>query len=89
MDDNHTVSNWVGNVVSGAAIGASWIGMIPTVMTVIASSVALVWYLIQIYESATVQRRIAQRRVRKLAHLKARVILMEAQGRPALPGPGD
>jgi hypothetical protein len=45
------------------------------------------WYCIQIYESATVQRIIATRRIRKIARLKARVIMMEAQYRAALQQP--
>lgn len=80
---DHPVSQWLGNVISGAAIVASFVGYIPG----IAACVALVWYFIQIYESATIQRWLAGRRIRKLARLKARVIMLEAiNHRPLLPG---
>ncbi len=53
----------------------------------IAAAVGGIWYLIKIYESATVQRWVNARRVRKLARLKARVIMLEAQGREPLQMP--
>lgn len=85
MDSQHNISQWIGNSVTGGAIIATLIGVIPAA----AATVALIWYLIQIYESATVQRWLANRRTRRLARLKARVIMLEAQGRPALPSPLD
>lgn len=81
----HSISQWIGNGLTGGAIVATLIGVIPAV----AATVALIWYLIQIYESATVQRWLANRRTRRLARLKARVIMMEAQGKPSLPSPFD
>ena len=87
VEDNHSLSQWVGNGVSVGAIVSSWAGYLPTIAAVVASFIAAVWYIIQIYESATVQRWVALRRTRKLALLKARVILMEAQGKHPLPGP--
>lgn len=83
MNQDSNFSLWISNVFGGGVIVSTVAGWAPP----IAATVALVWYLIQIYESATVQRWIALRRVRKLARLKARVIMMEAQGKPPLPGP--
>jgi len=80
MGQHDNFATWFGNAISGAAIVGTIAGWLPS----IAAIVALVWYLIQIYESATVQRWMATRRHRRLAKLKARVILMEAQGKPPL-----
>jgi hypothetical protein len=69
-----TIDKWVGNVVSGAAIFGSFLGWLPG----IAAFIAFVWYLIQIYESATVQRWLAARRLRRIAALKAKIVVLEA-----------
>jgi hypothetical protein len=37
------------------------------------------WYLLQMYESKTVQGWVRDRRLRKLARLKARAIMLEAK----------
>lgn len=89
MNSDHSFSQWLGNAVSGGALVATWIGWLPTIMTMVASSVALIWYLIQIHESETVQRWIATRRLRKLARMKAQVLLLEAQMKAPLPGPAS
>lgn len=81
--DQHSVSQWVGNGFSVLAIVGGFLGWAPA----IGALVAAIWYSIQIYESATVQRWVANRRVRKIARLKARVIMMEAQARAPLPLP--
>lgn len=81
--DSSTINQWLGNGLSAGAIISTFAGWTPS----IAAIVALIWYLIQIYESATVQRWLANRRVVKLARLKARVIMLEAIARrPALHG---
>lgn len=85
MNDHHNLSNWLGNIFATGTIVATLAGWVPVVGALIAAS----WYLIQIYESATVQRWLAARRARKIARLKARLILMEAQQLPPLPGPFD
>lgn len=79
METNHTFSHWIANFVSGGAVLSAVIGYTPA----IAAFVGLIWYLIQIYESSTVQRWIAGRRIRKLARLKARVIMLEARAHTA------
>jgi len=73
--DHASVNQWLGNVFSAGAIIASVIGLIP----VIAAFVGLIYYLIQIYETKTVQRWVHARRSRKIARLKARVMMMEAR----------
>jgi uncharacterized protein HemY len=83
MLDHQSLSQWVGNVISGGTVIGVLAGFVPAV----AAFVALVWYLIQIYESATVQRWRATRRARTLARLKARVLMLEAQAKLPLPGP--
>lgn len=83
MDDGHSISQWVGNGLGGAAIVTSLVGFLPA----FAAMIALAWYLIQIYESKTVQHWLLMRRSRKLVRLKARVLMMEAQGKPPLQGP--
>lgn len=83
--DGNAINQWLGNIVSVAAV----IGALAGWVAPIAAVVALIWYLIQIYESETVRRWAATRRARKLARLKARVLMLEAQSRRALPGPDD
>lgn len=73
MDSNH-ITLWLGNTASLAAIVSAMLGWAP----LFAAIVAAVWYLVQIYESATVQRYLASRRARKLARLKAQIVALEA-----------
>lgn len=77
MDSSHSIQAWVGNLFSAGAIAGALLGWLP----IIAAAVGAVWYLIQIYESATVQHYLAARRERKIARLKARVLMLEAQKR--------
>ena len=83
--EHHNISQWVGSAISAAAILSSMLGWAPA----FGALVAAIWYLIKIYESATVQRWMHTRRIQKLARLKARVIMLEAQSRSALPWPED
>jgi len=87
MNADHSLSQWLGNTIGAGTLVATWVGWLPTIATMIASVVALIWYLIQISESATVQRWAQNRRIRKIARLKARVIMLEAKGLAPLPGP--
>lgn len=75
MDHEHNFTLWISNVIGGGTILATLAGVVPA----IAAGVALVWYLIQIHESATIQRWIKGRRVRKLASLKAQAMMLEAK----------
>lgn len=83
MNVENPISNWMTNLVSGGAVAATLLGYVPS----LAAIVALLWYFIQISESETVRRWVAARRTRKLARLKARVIMLEAQSHAALPMP--
>lgn len=87
MEDHHSISQWLANIAGTSAIAASLIGWLPTIASLVAGVTAFIWYAIQISESATVQRWRATRRTRKLARLKAHVLLLEAQMKPPLPGP--
>ncbi len=86
------INMWVGNGASLGAIIISFAGYIPA----LAAGVALVWYLIQIFESPTVQRWLRSRRTRQIARMKAQAakltaqaLIMEAKTRGQLPGPGE
>lgn len=70
-----TILSWVGNGVSLGAIATTLAGLTPS----IAAVVAIVWYSIQIFESATVQRWIAKRRQRRLARLRAALLALETE----------
>ena len=70
------------NAVSVSAIAFSWvaywIGLAPVIMTTLASTVALGYYALVIYNDPMVKRWRHERRLRKIAHLKARIIGLEA-----------
>lgn len=70
--DFHTV----GHTVSAGGVGIallSLIGWIAPVAAVIASVVAVVWYSIQIYESDSVQKWLAMRRIRRIRRLQNKI----------------
>lgn len=79
------ILSWVGNGASVGAIVSTLAGWLPPA----AAFIALIWYVIQIYESNTVQAWVRNKRTRKIARMKARVLMMEAQNKPALPGFDD
>ena len=83
MNGDHPFATWIGNVLGGGTLLATAVGWMPSAITLIASLIALIWYVIQISESETVRRYRAGRRARRIARLKARVILLEAK--PPLP----
>lgn len=74
MEHSFNIQSWVGNGISLGAIAISIFGYIPA----IAAGVALVWYLLQIYESATVQIWLRRRRRRLVLRLQARIASLEA-----------
>jgi uncharacterized protein HemY len=74
MNSEHNFTLWISNLVGGGTILATLSGFVPA----LAAVVALVWYLIQIHESTTVQKWIRGRRLRRLAHLKAEAMMLEA-----------
>lgn len=73
------VFQWVGNVVSLGAIAGTLIGWLPF----FAAFVAIVWYSIQIWESATVRHYLANRKMinkaKKVARLRAKEKVILAQ----------
>lgn len=73
---NHeSVGAWIANTISVAAVlGALW-GVIP----VLAAFAALIWYVIQIYESRRVQHWLKMRRAQRLADMRAQVEVLERQ----------
>lgn len=82
---DQTASSWAGNIISAGAIITSFMGWVPG----IAAIVALVWYVIQISESQTVQRWFLARRQRKLASLRAKLLKLEGSEPLALPPPAE
>lgn len=75
LNSNSPISYWLANIFGTGSIVAAAAGFVPA----FAAGVALVWYLIQISESKTVQDWIKGRRVRRLAKLKARALMLEAK----------
>lgn len=71
--------NTVGDVFAGGAILTSLLGYLPAIAAVI----GVIWYLIQIWESKTVQdwyaRRAAARKIAKIASLKAQQKILTAE----------
>lgn len=79
---DHTLIYWLGNFASASAIVTTLLGILPSV----AAIVALVWYLIQIYESQTIQVWIAKRRVQRIARLQAKLLILTSKPAPLPPG---
>ena len=73
MFDSNPVISWTGNIAGLATIIASFAGWIP----VFAAGIALIWYVVQLFESKTYQKWLQSRHLRKLLRAKLRVITME------------
>lgn len=74
MDEsNSPIGTWLAHIISIFAIGGSFFGLIPAV----AALLAVIWYLIEIYESRTIQKLIRVRRLRKLVRLRAKAVALE------------
>jgi len=71
---NLDLSNLAAQGLSLAAIVGAFMRLVPEV----AAFAALVWYIILIYQSATVQHWLHARRVRKIAKLKREMAKLEA-----------
>jgi len=76
---------WAGNIFSLGAILGAFVGWLPA----FAALIALAWYLIQIFESHTVQRWLHTRRERKIAYYTARVHQLRAQQKKLDPASDD
>jgi hypothetical protein len=83
MDWQH-FNTWFGNIASASAIAGTLVGYFPA----IAASVALVWYLIQIAESETVRRYLANRRTRRIAKLRAKLMVLDVKHDVEVPPSG-
>lgn len=70
---DHPVTYWIGNSVALGAIVSTIIGIIPAV----AALLALIWYVIQIYESETTKLWLAKRKARKIIRLKIALAKLE------------
>jgi len=69
------LSHWVGHLVSVGAIIGTIAGYLPAVAAII----AMLWYLVQLYESGTVQSYLRGRRDRKIAKLTMELARWQAK----------
>lgn len=82
MDQHNSITTWLSNILGAGTIITAIIGIMPA----LAAAVAMTWYAIQVYESRTVQAWVRERRVRKIAKLKARLLMLETRPLPLPPG---
>ena len=75
MENELDLSHLLGHIFSAGAIIGTFIGWLPGVAAV----VALIWYMIQIYESKSVQNWLRTRRMRRLAAYKIAIAQLEAE----------
>jgi TctA family transporter len=70
-----------GHLFSVGAILGTFVGWLPGTATII----ALIWYVLQVYESKTVQRFLHARRMRRIASAEALLVRLRDQekSRPA------
>lgn len=78
MQQGHTMeglnwSTWLGHTLSPIAIVGTAAGYFPYFAAVLAAT----WYIVQLYESKTVQASIQSHRRRKAAKLRAKLMLVE------------
>lgn len=74
MDSLNTFVNWIGHTLSISALLGALLGVFPAA----ASLVALIFYLFQIYENKTFQGWLSARRQKKIAVLKAKLLVLMA-----------
>jgi chromate transport protein ChrA len=84
MDIHERMNTIISYVVAPGVLVATVAAALPP----LAALVAIVWYLVQIYESKTVQRWLATRQQRRLARMKAAVMMAEAKLLPMPPEMG-
>lgn len=70
---NDPIVSWLGNGISLGMILSTLIGWLPA----IAALIGVIWYMVQIYESKTVQRWIDNRLRKKLLKLHAEAAKLE------------
>lgn len=44
------------DITAAGSTGAVWMGMLPEMLTVIATALTIIWFLIRIYETDTIQK---------------------------------
>lgn len=64
---------WAAHIVSPAALVATMAGFFPQITAV----VVFCFYVVQLYESKTVQRWLASKREKRLRRLRAKIALLE------------
>lgn len=82
MDEHSNTITWIISTAASSVVITTVAGLIPP----FAAFIALIWYFIQIYESDTFKRWNASRRVRKIARLKAHLLMLESKPAPLPPG---
>ncbi len=73
FENQFDLSHWTGHIISLFALTGSLFGVIPA----IAGVAALIWYVIQIVESRTVQEWVHRRNARKIVKLQAELAALE------------
>lgn len=73
MERENSAIQLIGHTVSLGTL----LSVIAGVLPVIASMVALIWYIIQIFESDTWCRRVERRRLKRMAKLRAELVALE------------
>ena len=73
MENQFDVSHWIGHIVSLFALTGSMFGLLPA----IAGVAALAWYVIQIWESRTVQEWAQRRNHRKILQYAAKLAALQ------------
>lgn len=69
---------WVaGHVVSPVAIGFSWLSLLPAAVTLAATTVALIFYTLEILEMERVKRWFRKRKQRKIWKLRDKLAELE------------
>ena len=73
FENQFDMSHWAGHLISLFALTGSLFGVNPA----IAGVAALIWYVIQIYESRTIQDWVQKRNARKIVKLQAELAALE------------
>lgn len=73
--------NWISHGLAGVSFMAVF-GLVPVVLGVVATSLAILWYGIQLHENATVKAFFRRRRQRKLDKLQAQIDALRDKNPP-------
>ena len=75
MESHNSLISWTVNGVAIGTIVTSIVGLIPA----FAAMVAAIYYAVQVWESETVRYWRESRRLKKIAALRAKILLLEAE----------